>query len=196
MATGYTYNIAKGQGFEDFALGCAQAFIPHMKEDRAGTPIYLARLEPYYETSLAEAKEYLSSLQAMSAKEIESATAAYNDEHKRNADKGAEERRELQAKYEQMLAQVEAYEPPSELHSRYKGFMREQIQESIRFDCWGSFGGIKELTAEEWYSVRVKSAVDDVAYREEALAKEIKRVAGLNEWINQLLVSLGKEPLA
>lgn len=88
-----------------------------------------------------------------------------------------------------MLAEVEAWEPPSENHTGLKNFMREQIEESIKWDCEIDEKPMQE-TFEDWRKSLVEYYKDDVDYHLKRLEEEKTRAAENNKWSRQLFKSL------
>lgn len=195
MPTGYTAGVASGEitTFKEFALQCARAFgaCVTMRDD----PFDAAIPEEFKPSSycvdeLAEAKEDLARLQAMSVdQQTVSWKEAYANElesHKKYVEKNLQQ---LQ-RYQAMLAEVDAWTPPTGEHEGMKVFMIDQLKESIRFDCDYSHPAPQPSSRSEWYQTELKRAKERVEYAEKALQEEIKRVANRNAWIAALRKSL------
>lgn len=199
MPTGYTAAIKDGITFREYAWGCARAFgaLIEMRDDPADAEIP-ERFEPstYHPERLAEAEVELSRLLGLSEYEVtREADASYAEAltyfEKRNAAKA-----DLRAKYEAMLAQAEAYEPPTSEHIEYKEFMVSQIRGSIDFDCGGAWPEKPEReTAAAWLDKALSKARWNVRYHEEEGRKELERTESRNRWLTALRESLAPTEL-
>lgn len=194
MPTGYTADIAKGITFQQFAMGCARNFgaLITMRDDPADAPIP-ETFEPssYYAKALKEAQERLSELGAMTPAQVESTAAkAHSDAlvrwHERKA-----KRESLRQKYRAMLAEVDAWQPPTANHVGLKKFMTEQIRSSIGFDCNDDHDDKPvKVSAEEWFLAEQKEAMRRLGYAAEENAKDIARAADRTAWVAALRASL------
>ena len=195
MPTGYTSDIYNGKkvSFRDYAMYCARAFgaLIEMRDSDKDAKIP-DKFEPgdHHKKALKESQDKLERVQSISEKEIiaiaksEYATEVkeYEKQVKRNSD--------LKSRYEDMLKQARAYQPPSSEHISYKDFMIEQLQSSIKFDCGYKPEMPRLKTVEEWRKENIKSATWSVNYHQEELSKEIERCAGRTLWVKQLKDSL------
>lgn len=197
MPTGYTHAVQTGKvtTLRDFALSCARAFgaCIMMRDEPADVPIP-AEFQPetrYYDELEAQATATLRELSDVSPEDADArALADYTDavaaRHERRR-KRAEER----ARYEAMLAQVEAWTPPTPEHDELKRFMARQLRESIDFDCDGRYDThpVRE-TGADWLTRELADAERRLASAQEHRREEIARVAGRNAWVAALRASL------
>lgn len=198
MPTGYTAAIGEGITFKNFALSCARAFgaLITMRDDPADAPIP-EEFKPsdYSEKQLALATDRVDKLKTM--KDVEctrQAKADYEKQVQYHKD-GISKDAALKAKYEAMLVEVEAWTPPSPDHEGLKKFMRDQITESIRFDCGGNYhkDALKELrplTGKEWRQAELNKALEQISYHSESQRKENETTASRNKWVRQLRESI------
>ena len=197
MPTGYTADIQKGITFRQFALGCARAFgaCITLRDEPAGTPIP-DEFTPdrYFVEALDRAKARLYDLERMTPDQIAAAAAEEYDDAVADREEDIAYRAALRQKYDAMLVQVEAWQPPTPEHENFKTFMREQIAESIKFDCgeveeryWPT---PKRLTPRDWHMQAVAKAHEDIAYRTKELADEIQRCEQRTAWVRALRGSL------
>ena len=194
MPTGYTAAISDGITFKEYALSCARAFgaLITMRDDPQDAPIP-DKIEPWahYIESLNDAKASLGELLAYTD---EDKVRESNKSNKVNFDYWNEQKQkndDLKAKYVAMLAQVDAYQAPSEDHVEFKKFMRSQIEDSIKFDCGDYYKTPPEAqSAEKWYTSALESAERDVEYYERNWRDEVKRSEDRTRWIQQLKESL------
>lgn len=140
MPSEYTNIIGKKDGvtFQEFAMRCARGMgaCIMMRDESLDAPIP-ERFKPsaYHTDRLKEAENEVARLELMRDDEIKTecetefarAVAAVNETNERSA--------ALQAKYNKMLADVMAWDPPTKDHDGLKRFMVDQIEESARFDC-------------------------------------------------------------
>ena len=201
MPTGCTAAIADGIDFETFVMRCARGMgaLIMMRDEPIDAPIP-ERFEPsdYHTRKLAEANAELEKLHAMSLEETEAAAReAFEAETKANGEAIARNR-ELRGKYEAMLSQVQAWEPPTPDHDSFKKFIADQLTESIRFDCSESYyeeRKPKQQTGAEWLESQIAKAAQDVEYHTTEHAKEVERTEGRNGWIGALRNSLSTHKL-
>lgn len=195
MPTGYTAELMeKGLPFRKFALQCARAFgacIMQRDDPMADEP---KPQEPssYHVKAIAEAKEKLATLRAMTPEQQSAHGAARRQEAIQGALKYHAKGLEENARLDAMTAQVRAWEPPTEEHSTLKSFMLQQIEIS-RNDLRYSEGRVSEeeaYTPESHFVAAVSGAVRDVAYHEGEHRKELERTGERNKWIDDLYASL------
>lgn len=194
MPTGYTADIEKGITFKQFALNCAQAFgaCISMRDDPIGTPIP-DEFKPstYNRDRLRECRGRIAQIEAMTDEECaKEAGKEYLAAVEGNRLR-VEANTELRRKYQAMLSEVMGWNPPSKDHVGLKNFMRDQIQESIRFDC-GHVYTEKEWrkSGPEWRRLKLEELRQDVARHEKEWQAEKARVAERNEWVRKLRESL------
>jgi len=196
MPTGYTADVADGKvtDFRTFALTCARAFgATVMQRDDPLSEMPKHREMPdFYGEWLAKSEAEQARLGAMTLDEAEiemaaerDAAIAYRDEYL--ARKAAE-----RARYESMLAEVEAWEPPTFDHAELKSFMAKQLRESIDFDCGGSYEpAVPDIrSAQAWLADKRAKAAADVARNLKSIAEEQERCDSANAWIDALYASL------
>ena len=93
------------------------------------------------------------------------------------------------AKYESMLAEVVAWQPPSEDFKELYDFMIMQIEESIEFDCLDYDNPI-ELSGQEWYKKERDRIFKSIGYHCKEQEAETKRAQKRTEWMQKLWNSL------
>ena len=198
MPTGYTAAIADGISFRDFVMQCARSrgALIEMRDDPLDTPIP-KRFEPsdYHIKQQQIAADEGQRLQNMTAEEAE--IEAERDfeqacaDHARSIDKT----NNLRRKYEVMLKQVRAWEPPTAEHVELKQFMIDQIVDSMKYDCDTGMDYYtryqpQRLTGAEWLKRKLDTAVDNYKYHQDAYLKEVERVESRNRWVKALVESL------
>lgn len=198
MPSGYTAKLYEGeQSFEDFVLGAARGMgaLVTMREEPsdAEIPERLEASTDYYDRQIREGKARLLELDALTEQDAaREATREYAEAVEANT-KDRVEREGKRARYEAMWARVEAWEPPTEDHVGLKKFMREQIQQSIDFDCTPTDRNPQALNALAWLENQRQKAQRDISYGEEHRAKELERTEGRNAWLSALRSSLAQK---
>jgi len=194
MATGYTASIEEGVTFKQFALDCAHAFgyLKDMRESPMSSTIPdKFHPSPHHKKELERAEKALYVVRGLTLDiaetralyEWRAAVVEWEDSCHRM--------RDLKAKYEAMLAQVQAWVPPTHEHQCLKDFMVQQITQSIEHDCYDRKPYRPKLqTPQEWLQARVESAQDGVAYHTAELAKEIESCRVCTAWVRALKTSL------
>lgn len=196
MPTGYTAKIADGISFREFAMDCARAFgaCIEIRDEPGGGEAIPEKFEPsdYHDKRLAEARAERTRIFAMSAEETEvAAEAAWNAAETRRLERLAGYRA-LRSRYEAMLADVDAWKPPTIEHAEMRTFMRDQITQSINFDCNESYADTpeKRLTGSEWWGTMLAKADRDIEYHAREAGKERERAASRTKWVANLRASL------
>lgn len=190
MPTGYTCGVSDGKvrTLTDFAKVCARGMgaLIAMRDDPWDAPIP-GHLEPsteYHNKHIAEAEAALADVPKLSAARCEErAQAAFDDAMKAHLSYAAN-KAESKANYEAMIAKVEAWSVPDDL-ATFKSFMLSQLQDSLKFDCGGSYRPEPpvRLTGERWREQKLEKASRDLAYHKEERAKELQRTADRNRWL-------------
>lgn len=201
MPTGYTAELYEGDGqsFEKFVWSCARGMgaLIMMRDDPSNAPIP-ERFEPrtdYYDTALAAAEARLVELRGMTAEEILQANLNERAEVLASRAKQAVKRSDLRRRYEAMLAEVAAWEPPTEDHQGLKKLMVDQLTESIRFDCGKPGEEIRyppmpEADPANWFEEQIAKAERNIEHHTVERAKEIERTESRNGWLAELRGSL------
>jgi hypothetical protein len=161
MPTGYTAKVQSGEitEFSDYAWDCARAFgalILLRDDSSAEIPTAFEPETKYHDEHLEAAKDSLTELQRLGAKECDKrAHEAYLStvaEFKQRT----KEREERRMRYKRMLEKVNAWEASSDNHTKFHEFMRDQLTESIAFDCDVKWDTHPEAqTGEEWRAASI-----------------------------------------
>ena len=198
MATGYTEIIERKDDltFEEFAWRCARAFgaFVMMRDDGLDADIPTSvDNDDYYEKSFRRAQQELEETKRMTLEQAAvEAEKLYQSCLKSHLESKARCSK-LEAKYNRMLAKVEAWVPPSADHVEMKKFMLEQIRSSIEHDCH-ALEAPERQTPEEFLKEAIESAEWDVSYYGKHAEEQRENIRKNNEWIDGLVKSLGKPP--
>jgi hypothetical protein len=196
MPSAYTAPIQDGISFDAFVMRCARAMgaCVMMRDERMDAPIP-ERFEPsdYNAKKLSEAEQRLAWLRQIPAQEAErEAKREYDEDVKRNA-KGIQKAIDLRNKYQAMIADVVAWNPPTSEHIGLKNFMLQQLHESLRYDADESYYRDHApvlLSAEAWKAQQIEKCLRDIDYHKKAAAEEVDRTEQRNLWIADLRKSL------
>lgn len=194
MPTGYTADIKDGISFETYAMNCARAFgaLIEMRDAPSGAEIP-ERFEPspYHMGQLEQAHARLADLQTMKPEDISAGALLDWKTKTRAAEDYVRKCNELKAKYEAMLDAVDKWRPPTPDHVEMKSFMRQQIVDSLKWDCDTSYyGKEKRLTDKQWLDGKISKTEHDIAYHEKAYIEEVDRTEKRNKWLAALRESL------
>jgi hypothetical protein len=201
MPTGYTAKLYEGEQvtFPQFAMECARAFgaLIEMRDQAPGVPIPDEfKPSPFYAEQHEKAKARIAEVSAWNLETAQrESQAAYDAEVARNAELDAQ-RSERRIRYEAMLAEAEAWQPPTEEHAGLKDFMVQQLRESIDFDCkpWSEI--VDEpvrLPGVTFKGRELEKARADAARAVKYMDEEAERAKGRTEWVRALRASLPSE---
>jgi len=196
MPTGYTADVGDGKvtDFATFAMQCARAFgaLITMRDESSSAQIPDEFVPSGYNAKrLAEAKAELARLQALTVDQQTAEADAAHQSAVASWDRYEDDKVAKRARYEAMLAYVKAWEPPTADHAEMKKFMRDQLTESIRFDCGPSYGARPvPQTRSKWYDDAMSKARRDIEYHETEHAKEVERAKSRTTWVKALRASL------
>lgn len=202
MPTGYTAAVQDGTitEFREFALQCARAFgaTITMRDDPMDKPIPDAFApSDWHAKALERERKTLAELRTMSLDHAEREAKAHHEAALAEWKRRRAERQEQRLRYEAMLAEVRAWQPPSPDHVELKSFMERQLIDSIDFDCREhDEEEPKPITGPEWLAKRIKEAERMVAYHAKEHADEVERTESRNRWIWQLRQSLSAKESA
>jgi hypothetical protein len=194
MPSGFTNDLYDGKdvSFQGFTMKCARAFgaLIMMRDERLDAEIVPEKVSTFHTDALARAKAELAEAQAMTMTKAKAlAQEAYNDSLKRHQEE-ALRTDALVSRYQKMLDEVKAWEPPTESHVGLKTFMIEQLTTGLQHDCYQM-----ELPTLEDPGEYMKSALgcaqNSVEYHTTGLAAETARVKERNQWVADLRNSLG-----
>ncbi|MPV55902.1 hypothetical protein CFB46_11935 [Burkholderia sp. HI2761] len=196
MPTGYTADIAKGITFEQYAWDCARAFgaLVTLRDDpRAPIP---ERFEPdtYYQKRLEEVHATLERISTWTPDQVVTEYRRQFDARMVEYQARIDAATALRAKYDAMLAQVRAWQPPTPNHVNYKAFMESQIVESIKFDCCLEYDSAplpQEPAA--WHAEWIADLKATVTRCEQQQRDEVKRAHDRTQWIQAIRESFAKE---
>lgn len=192
MPTGYTQEIYDGTStsLRDFAFSCARNFgaLHRIPADQ-----FEAVPSEYYKTRYEEIAAALAEVQAWDKDQAETAAMQSWEDAIVQYKKAVEEDAAVRARYEGMIAAVEAWKAP-EGHRELKNFMLEQLRTSLEFDVREpTQPPANPLSGEEYKWQRIAEYSSKLAYYVEQYKKEQDYCVAANKWIKELTESLEGE---
>ena len=193
MPTGLTADIEKGISFNQFVLTCARAMgaLISMRDEPMDAPIPTEfKPSDYYAKAIKKANKELGRYKSMTLEKAAKASATQHNKDLKYYEQSLKRKSSLQKKYEEMLAEVKKWTPPTKEHEEFKKFMIQQIETSIDYDCNYKSEKPKKISAKSWLSQRKKFAKRDLQYYTEEYKKEIERCKERTNWVQSLIKSL------
>lgn len=190
MPTGYTAAVESGEitTLREFALLCARAMgaCINMRDAPLSVPIP-DRFEPhteYNDKRLADARALMAEVDGLSDTECNERAASEFAKEMAAYDESLRREQERSDRYESMMAKVRKW------HTEAEG-LREFMLEQLRISM-STYSPMlpQELTGTQWRAVKKREALHDISYHEKAIADEIHRTAGRNNWLADLRLSL------
>jgi hypothetical protein len=203
MPTGYTQGIIDGsiKTFKEYATQCIRAFgaAIHMRDDSMSSTYKPREVDTYHQKRLQE--EHKSLLKLNKTTDEQLLIEARKDLEKSiNYHKSKKQKvEETRKKLESFLKQAEEYVPPTEDHEEYKEFLKQQLEETIKWDGDSKYQdeeianlekAIQNLSAEEVRKDRTETIQRSLNYHSENWEKELVRVKDANRWVEDALNSL------
>jgi hypothetical protein len=146
MPTGYTHKIYDNVPitFAEFVWSCSRAMgaLYRLRDEPGDVPRLAQALDSdagssaHHESELGKAEADLLRLESMSPADM--GVAMEENRRTRAAEYEAAVRRkaDLRARYDAMLSQVRDWTPPTLRHEGFRAFMVQQLEESIKHDCY------------------------------------------------------------
>lgn len=195
--TGLTSLVAENDNvtLEQFAMRCARNFgaLIDMRDEPMDAPIPEEfEVDEYYrknyERAKAEYDNFISN--PPTDDELEKKYNEYVAEEKEKARKENEKRRIIRERYEDMLAKVIAWQPPTEEHFKLKEFMERQLIDSLEWDCEEYKPHL--ITKERFMSNSKESEFlkECMGNSKKSLERAIEAVNSRNKWLKDLRESL------
>lgn len=181
MPTGYTSAVQDGTitKLKDFVLHCIPALIGEIPSEQ----------DQYYRNRLNETQEWLSDLLNMTPGEIERAAQEDYEKSLNRWLKSEADRQLFHGRYNNMLKMVRNWQPPTQEHDSLRGFMIEQLEKSVEFDCPVIERPI-EKSPQEWYSHNIKEASGKIELYALEMIKELDKFEKNSAWMAELHKSL------
>ncbi len=196
MPTGYTSDIYEGKEvtMSDYLIQCARAFgaTITMRDEPLGKSIPVFEPNSYYKESLVKERIKYDHFLKMTDDEIRHEIDAVYDEQLKSYERLAKESQERRKRYESILKELKAWEPPTVDHIGLKNFAVNQIETSIETDCIYSDSRYPQKpTVEEWKSQKLEEFETNIEYYSAKWNEEVLHTKNRNKWVNDLKMSLG-----
>lgn len=195
MPSGITSAIYEGKepvSLRDYLMSVSRqmGYAIMQRDDSLSEPVKPTSVPNFYVTNVEEAEAELAKLDAMTPAEIaQAAEREFRDQSAAHALAKAENAA-LQARYEDMIRQVEAWHP-DKLIASTKDYALRYLRESLEHDCGRVYPG--EPVAKEpleWFLDKRKDAVRHLEFARERLVEMNEREAERNRHIHAFLRSL------
>ncbi len=144
----------------------------------------------YHSSAIKKARGRFVELQAMDDAACDSFSAAEHAAAVRTRDEIETKERALAERYRAMLIKTRDWNPPTPDHEGLKGFMVEQIESSIKFDCGHTWEAPVKLSGAAWREEQIAKCARDLEYHAREARKESTRNAERNAWIKALRESV------
>ena len=189
----HSMRYGKEMSATEFIIGWAKlrGGFSHMRDDSSEAPIRLWAVSPHREADLKRSERELERYKNMT---LEEAAELVEDDYNRSIQhqKNMNEQRDAQKKmYEDMLAEVDKWEPPTALHFGIKEDAISDLRSAIK-DCEYSNIEYEKEDPQEYINIWINYYTNDVEKKKERLEDEKRAVAERNQWITDLLKSLEK----
>lgn len=196
MPTGYTAAVQDGKitTLQQFALQCARAFgaLIYMRDDNMDAPIpeILPRGGEYRRERVLEDLARLAELERLSPIEAQRRCQAHNLREIQAWADYCDRNGIHAARYKTMIAQVEAWSPPTPDHVHLQTFMLDQLRISLQ-DCRSDYITYPQrLRWPEWLEKQRLLARGDIARYSQDDEVEQVRADSRQRWIDDLRQSL------
>ena len=195
MPTGYTSELLKNQNFKDFILTCAKAFgvSLSLEKDSSGKPIAEPiQIDDYYYNKIEETKHKLQKLLKMGKSHLLELAEKQISSDKISAIKYLESIENENKIFQDMLDQVEEWQPPTKEHEKLKEFMIRQLNMSMNEVKYAKDRIIflNNLDIEKYIADMIESLEKDIIYYKKKHKEEFDSVQEKNLSNKELIDSL------
>ena len=167
----------------------------HMREDSLDALLpQVIKPDPYNKIKWHEAEDKLQKLKLLTATEIADRCVEFNQKQATHDEEYRTKEAAIEQRYRKMLAQVEAWTPPSPEHVRFKEFMIEQLNTGGVLNCDYERPKFEPKTPDQWILGEIESAEYDIRYHKEHWEKDQANAKMATEWLQQLYASLPGVP--
>lgn len=194
MPTGYTAKVADGDivDLESFALKLARGMgaLVAMRDEPWDAPIPES-FEPsdFYKKQAEQLEAEVNRLDLLTLEEAEAEQEREIAERKQYLENYVKKQAETKQRYEAMIAKVDAWTGAPE---GIKEFAMSQLQDSLKFDCGGSYlpSVPEKIPSEVWLASKIIDVFRDLTRARNNYSEEVERVDARNKWLKQLRESL------
>lgn len=201
MPNGYTHIIYDDKDdkvtFEDYMFECTRAFGARIRErddrrtEENRRPILPIKPDiSYYEEALQENCEELAEINGLSMEEYIEMRKAEIDDDNRSTMEYNRRNAATYNRYEQIIAEAQAWTPPTEEHNEFKAFMLKHLIESQEFDCRQSSLTSYPTNWVDDRKGRTQYLADSIRDYEEKIADNIAKAESATEWLRAIIESV------
>lgn len=197
MKTGYTDAISKGDtSAKNFIMRCARGFgaLAFMRDEPldALIPETIPEETYYIECYERECKR-LEELKAMTPEDIHREAQKEYEDNKLKWEKTVENDLAENAKYDEMIKKVEAWDCSINLDLQpLKDYALDQLRICKTDPEWAKrhLEDIEPQSDEDWYRYEMESCLRDISHFRDKIEKDKKWNADCNKWLSDLRKSL------
>ncbi len=199
MPTGFTHKIYDNIPitFAEFVWSCAKYMgaLYHLRDDAGGVPSLAAALDnsgssvEHHRRELAEAERHLANIEAMTPNSMQAMLDARLAQREAEHADAVRRNTDLRRRYDAMLDEVKAWVAPTGDHENFRAFMIEQLESSIRHDCYDPEPP-RRFDLDEFRRVEVDYARWKVDYHRKSLAEVKESEALRRAWVEALHASV------
>jgi hypothetical protein len=183
--------------FEQFVWRCARAFSPlaEMREAPMDAPIP-EKIEPgdYHRLEAERARVRLAEVEEWSDADAEKAAQAEYDEIERRREEAIAERWATLERYDAVIEQAEAWQPPTPEHEPLREFMLKTLRENRRYIENRNWAEPVLHTPREYRAMMMRKHASEVAYHEEKHAEDVEVARQRTAWLAALRESFEQQP--
>jgi len=193
VPTSYTASIHEGEAttFREFALRCARAMmlLRGLREPVDAPLPDVIVPDDLFKRRLAEVRADLAKAEALTDEDAERGAMLSYEHALADVRRSNDLRAARKKRYEEMLASVEAWSPPTAHHGVLRQFMVELLNADIRYEDY-SLVEPKRMTGQEWKKQEVARAKEDVEFYRRQWANEQASAEAATRWLSALKGSL------
>jgi len=203
MPTGYTAGILDGKikDFPQFAKLCMRAFgaTIHLRDESLDSEYEPRVPSDYHLKAIEKANAALEKAKSSSDEDILAIVRADLLKSKEYHEKKIIECQENHKRLDDILIQAEAFSPPTPEHEGIKGFMINQLKETIRFDAKDEYhvenleninAKLNSLNARTERAEMIAQATKDLSYHTLKHEEELKRCEESNAWVEHFISAI------
>jgi hypothetical protein len=205
MPTGYTAGILDGKTttFPQFAKQCMRAFGAsiHLRDEPSDLEFTERTPSNYYKEQIEKAKQTLESVPILSDEEIINSRKTQLEKEKENCLQKIEKSKVDSKNLNDILIEINNWQPPTSEHFGIKDFMVDQIKKTIDFDCNAKYYieslakielQLLTLIASEIRMDLIKNAKKYFEYNTKNFNEDVEMCNQSNKWISDFVSSLSK----
>lgn len=195
MPTGYTAALYEGKdvSFQEFAQTCLSAFV-FANADGTFTKNIDEQIQ-YIKNIINKNNEDIQKLLTLSDEDLDVLAQEEYDAEKTNLENSLSKVKSIKDRYENMLVEVEKWEPPTSNHVDFKNFMIDQLKNSIEFDCKVDYyeerlRNIRRLSSDEYRESTLDERYNSTKFFMNELQDVSSKTRENNVWVSDVLDSL------